>query len=97
MGDRDAQGIALHQREGRARHLKELVVGDGADQRPRKGRLPGTEVAEKGDQVTGPDGPGDVLAEADGLCLVGEMDGADQHGPIPRQRSPASVPMGCGR
>ena len=51
MVHRNARVVALHQREGRARHVERLVVGERADQRARKRRLAGAEVARKRQHV----------------------------------------------
>ncbi|MGY3405444.1 hypothetical protein ACVWZV_001557 [Bradyrhizobium sp. GM5.1] len=49
------QLVALHQREGRARHFQCIVAGEVADHGPRRRGLAGPEIAGERDDIAGAD------------------------------------------
>ena len=63
VNDRERQVIALRQRERRARHFQRGIVGEIADHRARRGRLPRAEIARERDDV----------ARTDQQCEVGHQ------------------------
>ena len=65
------QLVGLHQREGRARHLDRLVVGEIADQRAGERGLAGAEIARQRDQVAGLERGGDVDRQPLVACSSG--------------------------
>ena len=64
MNEREArQLVALHQSEGRARHLDRVVAREVADQRARESGLAGAEVARQRHEIAGLERGGDVGRE----------------------------------
>ena len=70
MRNRNAQVVALHQREGRARNFERVVVGHGAQEGAGERRFAGAEIAGKRQAVAGFQRQRQILAESNGRRLV---------------------------
>jgi hypothetical protein len=71
------QRIVDAKRKGGARHFQAGVGGDGAEKRPRQGRLAGAEIAGEGDEIARRQHGGDVLGQPLGGGNIFQR--ADQH------------------
>ena len=74
--------VGLQQRVGRARHFERGVAGEGADERPRQGRLAGAEIAGQRDEIAGLEAQRQVTRQLLRGLLVRQHQVPHQFGPL---------------
>src|ERR1700720_3085731 len=76
MDEREArQLVILHQCKSRTRHLDRLVAAELANERARKRRLSGAEVARQRDEVAGFERAREIRCEAPGRLFIRQCHG----------------------
>src|SRR5690606_16562494 len=71
--NRNAERIALHQREGRAGHLQSIIASHGTDDRTRERALAHPKVTMQRDDVSSAEGNCEIFAELKRSRFVGEV------------------------